>query len=162
MNALGKRSDVRDGLALHALTFQALFYWQAEFCWSWYKGIHINGFLDRILARYSIFNGKAALSIEPVLPNFSKFGGSERKYNYEKRQGCLGSLDTAEKSTGSRGKKKGPAHLRVFNLENTSLVLVTDLVSILERLLKVKAKRNVMKLPRNEDVPYTHTNISYA
>ncbi|KAJ6938089.1 UDP-glucuronate 4-epimerase [Populus alba x Populus x berolinensis] len=49
---------------------------------------------------------------------------------------CLGSLDTAEK--------------------------ITDLVSILERLLKVKAKRNVMKFPRNGDVPYTHANISYA
>ncbi|KAH8516671.1 hypothetical protein H0E87_004864 [Populus deltoides] len=77
-------------------------------------------------------------------------------------KGCLGSLDTAEKSTGSGGKKKGPAQLRVFNLGNTSPVPVTDLVSILERLLKVKAKRNVMKLPRNGDVPYTHANISYA
>ncbi|KAJ6729882.1 UDP-GLUCURONATE 4-EPIMERASE 2-RELATED [Salix viminalis] len=77
-------------------------------------------------------------------------------------KGCLGSLDTAQKSTGSGGKKKGPAQLRVFNLGNTSPVPVTDLVSILERLLKVKAKRNVMKLPRNGDVPYTHANISYA
>jgi len=77
-------------------------------------------------------------------------------------KGCLGSLDTAEKSTGSGGKKKGPAQLRVFNLGNTSPVPVTDLVSILEMLLKVKAKRNVMKLPRNGDVPYTHANISYA
>ncbi|XP_011017483.1 PREDICTED: UDP-glucuronate 4-epimerase 3-like [Populus euphratica] len=77
-------------------------------------------------------------------------------------KGCLGSLDTAEKSTGSGGKKKRPAQLRVFNLGNTSPVPVTDLVSILERLLKVKAKRNVMKLPRNGDVPYTHANISYA
>ncbi|KAG6784433.1 hypothetical protein POTOM_010126 [Populus tomentosa] len=75
---------------------------------------------------------------------------------------CLGSLDTAEKSTGSGGKKKGPAQLRVFNLVNTSPVPVTDLFSILERLLKVKAKRNVMKFPRNGDVPYTHANISYA
>nr|TKR91331.1 hypothetical protein D5086_0000224000 [Populus alba] len=75
---------------------------------------------------------------------------------------CLGSLDTAEKSTGSGGKKKGPAQLRVFNLGNTSPVPVTDLVSILERLLKVKAKRHVMKFPRNGDVPYTHANISYA
>jgi UDP-glucuronate 4-epimerase len=74
-------------------------------------------------------------------------------------KGCLGSLDTAEKSTG---KKKRPAQLRVFNLGNTSSVPVTDLVSILERLLKVKAKRNVMKFPRNGDVPYTHANISYA
>ncbi|KAL3645227.1 UDP-glucuronate 4-epimerase 3 [Castilleja foliolosa] len=67
-------------------------------------------------------------------------------------KGCLGSIDTAEKSTGSGGKKKGPAQLRVFNLGNTSPVPVTKLVSILEKLLKVKAKRNVMAMPRNGDV----------
>ncbi|KAI4356788.1 hypothetical protein L6164_000779 [Bauhinia variegata] len=77
-------------------------------------------------------------------------------------RGCLGALDTAEKSTGSGGKKRGPAQLRVFNLGNTSPVPVTDLVSILERLLKTKAKRNIMKLPRNGDVPFTHANISFA
>ncbi|GFP88287.1 UDP-glucuronate 4-epimerase 3 [Phtheirospermum japonicum] len=77
-------------------------------------------------------------------------------------KGCLGSIDTAEKSTGSGGKKKGPAQLRVFNLGNTSPVPVTKLVSILEKLLKVKAKRNVMAMPRNGDVLFTHANISYA
>lgn len=77
-------------------------------------------------------------------------------------KGCLGALDTAKKSTGSGGKKTGPAQLRVFNLGNTSPVPVNDLVSILEKLLKVKAKRLVMKLPRNGDVQFTHANISYA
>ncbi|KAJ0565532.1 putative UDP-glucuronate 4-epimerase [Helianthus annuus] len=77
-------------------------------------------------------------------------------------KGCLGALDTAEKSTGSGGKKRGPAQLRVFNLGNTSPVPVSSLVGILERLLKVKAKRVVMKLPRNGDVPFTHANISLA
>ncbi|KAG5579807.1 hypothetical protein H5410_050434 [Solanum commersonii] len=77
-------------------------------------------------------------------------------------KGCLGALDTAEKSTGSGGKKKGPAQLRVFNLGNTSPVPVLDLVTILERLLKVKAKRALMKLPRNGDVQFTHANISFA
>ncbi|PRQ57590.1 putative UDP-glucuronate 4-epimerase [Rosa chinensis] len=77
-------------------------------------------------------------------------------------KGCLASLDTAEKSTGSGGKKKGPAQLRVFNLGNTSPVPVSDLVTILERLLKVKAKRNILKLPRNGDVQFTHANISSA
>nr|XP_033509719.1 UDP-glucuronate 4-epimerase 4-like [Nicotiana tomentosiformis] len=52
-------------------------------------------------------------------------------------KGCLAALDTVEKSTGSGGKKKGPAQLRVFNLGNTSPVPVSDLVSILVRLLKV-------------------------
>ncbi|KAG9156897.1 hypothetical protein Leryth_015502 [Lithospermum erythrorhizon] len=77
-------------------------------------------------------------------------------------KGCLASLDTAEKSTGSGGKKKGPAQLRVFNLGNTSPVPVSELVSILERLLKVKAKKLVTKMPRNGDVQFTHANISYA
>ncbi|PKI71792.1 hypothetical protein CRG98_007808 [Punica granatum] len=77
-------------------------------------------------------------------------------------RGCLSALDTAEKSTGSGGKKKGPAQLRVFNLGNTSPVPVTELVNILERLLKVKAKRHIMKLPRNGDVQFTHANISLA
>ncbi|XP_016552800.2 UDP-glucuronate 4-epimerase 3 [Capsicum annuum] len=77
-------------------------------------------------------------------------------------KGCLGALDTAKNSTGSGGKKKGPAQLRVFNLGNTSPVPVSDLVSILEKLLKVKAKRLVMKLPRNGDVQFTHANISSA
>ena len=39
---------------------------------------------------------------------------------------------------------------------------MSDLASILERLLKVKAKRNMMKLPRNGDVQFTHANISWA
>ncbi|PKI70424.1 hypothetical protein CRG98_009199 [Punica granatum] len=77
-------------------------------------------------------------------------------------RGCLASLDTSEKSTGSGGKKKGPAQLRVYNLGNTSPVPVGDLVSILERLLKVKANRKIMTLPRNGDVQFTHANISLA
>jgi UDP-glucuronate 4-epimerase len=77
-------------------------------------------------------------------------------------RGCLGALDTTEKSTGSGGKKTGPAQLRVFNLGNTSPVPVNNLVTILEKLLKVKANRNIMRLPRNGDVQFTHANISYA
>ncbi|XP_057977829.1 UDP-glucuronate 4-epimerase 3 [Malania oleifera] len=77
-------------------------------------------------------------------------------------KGCLAALDTAKKSTGSGGKKKGPAQLRVFNLGNTSPVPVSDLVSILEKLLKVKAIRKVLPMPRNGDVKFTHANISLA
>ncbi|PKA60037.1 UDP-glucuronate 4-epimerase 3 [Apostasia shenzhenica] len=77
-------------------------------------------------------------------------------------QGCIASLDTAKKSTGSGGTKQGPAQLRVFNLGNTSPVPVVELVSILERHLKVKAKRKVVKMPRNGDVLFTHANISSA
>ncbi|KAF5775865.1 putative UDP-glucuronate 4-epimerase [Helianthus annuus] len=53
--------------------------------------------------------------------------------------GPWGALDTAEKSTGSGGKKKGAAQFRIFNLWNTMPVPVSDLASILEKL-KVKAK----------------------
>ncbi|KAJ6943299.1 UDP-glucuronate 4-epimerase 5 isoform X1 [Populus alba x Populus x berolinensis] len=47
-------------------------------------------------------------------------------------KGCLAALDTAKNSTGSGGKKRGPAQLRVFNLGNTSPVPVSKLVSILD------------------------------
>ena len=77
-------------------------------------------------------------------------------------KGCLGALDTAEKSTGRGGKKRGPAQLRVYNLGNTSPVPVGKLVSILEGLLKTKAKKHVIKMPTNGDVPYTHANVSLA
>ncbi|XP_010243459.1 PREDICTED: UDP-glucuronate 4-epimerase 6-like [Nelumbo nucifera] len=77
-------------------------------------------------------------------------------------KGCLGALDTAEKSTGSGGKKRGPAQLRIYNLGNTSPVSVGKLVSILEGLLNVNAKKNILKMPRNGDVPFTHANVSLA
>ncbi|KAK9289135.1 hypothetical protein L1049_017608 [Liquidambar formosana] len=77
-------------------------------------------------------------------------------------KGCVGALDTAEKSTGSGGKKKAPAQLRIYNLGNTSPVSVGRLVSILEGLLNVRAKKHVIKMPRNGDVPYTHANVSLA
>ncbi|RVW35252.1 UDP-glucuronate 4-epimerase 2 [Vitis vinifera] len=77
-------------------------------------------------------------------------------------KGCLAALDTAEKSTGSGGKKMRPAQLRVYNLGNTSPVEVGSLVNILERLLKVKARRVATPMPRNGDVMYTHADISLA
>ncbi|RDY07167.1 UDP-glucuronate 4-epimerase 6, partial [Mucuna pruriens] len=77
-------------------------------------------------------------------------------------KGCLGALDTAEKSTGSGGKKRGPAQLRVYNLGNTSPVPVGNLVSILEGLLSTKAKKHVIKMPSNGDVPFTHANVTLA
>uniref|UniRef100_A0A803LZF9 UDP-glucuronate 4-epimerase n=1 Tax=Chenopodium quinoa TaxID=63459 RepID=A0A803LZF9_CHEQI len=77
-------------------------------------------------------------------------------------KGCVGALDTAEKSTGSGGKKRGPAQLRVYNLGNTSPVGVGRLVSILEGLLNVKAKKHVITMPRNGDVPFTHANVTLA
>ncbi|MBA0853333.1 hypothetical protein Goshw_016149 [Gossypium schwendimanii] len=77
-------------------------------------------------------------------------------------KGCLGSLDTSGRSTGSGGKKRGPAPYRNFNLGNTTPVKVPTLVNILEKHLRVKAKRKIVEMPGNGDVPYTHANISLA
>ncbi|XP_020088498.1 UDP-glucuronate 4-epimerase 6-like [Ananas comosus] len=77
-------------------------------------------------------------------------------------RGCLGALDTARKSTGSGGQKRGPAQLRVYNLGNTSPLPVGRMVAILEELLGKKAKTHVVTMPRNGDVPYTHANVSLA
>ncbi|GKE01869.1 UDP-glucuronate 4-epimerase 1 [Tanacetum coccineum] len=77
-------------------------------------------------------------------------------------KGCVASLDTSGKSTGSGGKKRGGAPYRIFNLGNTSPVTVPTLVSILEKNLKIKAKKNMVTMPGNGDVPFTHANISLA
>ncbi|KAL2526416.1 UDP-glucuronate 4-epimerase 1 [Abeliophyllum distichum] len=77
-------------------------------------------------------------------------------------KGCVASLDTAKRSTGSGGKKRGPAQYRIFNLGNTSPVTVPMMVRILESHLKVKAKKNVISMPGNGDVPFTHANTSLA
>lgn len=77
-------------------------------------------------------------------------------------KGCVASLDTAGRSTGSGGKKRGAALFRTFNLGNTSPVSVPVLVEILEKYLKVPAKKVFIKMPRNGDVPFTHANVSLA
>ncbi|CAN4113310.1 unnamed protein product [Withania somnifera] len=77
-------------------------------------------------------------------------------------KGCIGSLDTSGKSTGSGGKKRAPAPYRIFNLGNTSPVTVPMMVGILEKHLKIKAKKKFVVMPGNGDVPYTHANISSA
>ncbi|KAL9261943.1 UDP-glucuronate 4-epimerase 1-like protein [Drosera capensis] len=77
-------------------------------------------------------------------------------------KGCVRAVDTAGRSTGSGGKKRGDAMYRIYNLGNTQPVTVPALVGILERYLKVKAKKNVVEMPGNGDVPFTHANISLA
>ncbi|XP_074585038.1 UDP-glucuronate 4-epimerase 3-like [Curcuma longa] len=77
-------------------------------------------------------------------------------------RGCVAAVDHAGKSTGSGGKKNGSAPFRIYNLGNTSPVSVSDLVSILEQLLKVKAVKKLVRMPRNGDVQFTHANITLA
>jgi len=74
--------------------------------------------------------------------------------------GCISALDTAQPSQGRRRGRRPP--VRVFNLGNANPVSVATLVSILEDELGVKAKRTVMRMPRNGDVPFTHANITAA
>ncbi|BBN10678.1 UDP-glucuronate 4-epimerase [Marchantia polymorpha subsp. ruderalis] len=77
-------------------------------------------------------------------------------------QGCVASLDTAQPSTGSGGKKRGPAQLRTFNLGNTTPVTVSCLVSTLENLLGKEANKKYIQMPQNGDVPFTHADVSLA
>ncbi|XP_074567994.1 UDP-glucuronate 4-epimerase 1-like [Curcuma longa] len=77
-------------------------------------------------------------------------------------KGCVAALETAEASTGSGGRKRRQAQYRIYNLGNTSPVTVPTLVSILERHLKVNAKKNIVEMPGNGDVPFTHANITAA
>ncbi|KAK1420921.1 hypothetical protein QVD17_22890 [Tagetes erecta] len=77
-------------------------------------------------------------------------------------KGCVAALDTSGKSTGSGGKKKGPAPYRIYNLGNTAPVSVPTMVSLLEKYLNKKAKKHVVTMPGNGDVPFTNANISLA
>ncbi|PKA49638.1 UDP-glucuronate 4-epimerase 6 [Apostasia shenzhenica] len=113
------------------------------------------------------FFTKSILAGKPITIFRTAQGGEvARDFTYidDVVKGCLGALDTAEKSTGTAGgrKKTGAAQLRVYNLGNTSPVPVTKLVSILEALLGVKAKKNIVTMPSNGDVPFTHANVSLA
>lgn len=107
----------------------------------------------------NILKGKSITIFEGV-----DHGTVARDFTYidDVVKGCVAALDTAKKSTGSGGKKNGAAQFRIFNLGNTSPVPVSKLVSILEKHLKVKAKKKVVTMPRNGDVPFTHANISLA
>ncbi|ERN14513.1 UDP-glucuronate 4-epimerase 1 [Amborella trichopoda] len=93
-------------------------------------------------------------------------GGAElaRDFTYvdDVVRGCVAALDTAQPSTGSGGRKRGSAQYRIYNLGNTTPLSVPQLVSILERHLRVKATRNVVEMPGNGDVPFTHANVTMA
>ncbi|KAL8206332.1 hypothetical protein R6Q57_009883 [Mikania cordata] len=77
-------------------------------------------------------------------------------------KGCVAALDSSGKSTGSGGKKRGPAPYRIYNLGNTAPVTVPTMVSLLEKYLKKKARKHVVTMLGNGDVPFTHANISLA
>ncbi|OAY23804.1 single-stranded DNA-binding protein WHY2, mitochondrial [Manihot esculenta] len=93
-NSFGNHIDGRDASRLHTLTFQARISTSQDFTAN-----------ERIYAPYSVFKGKAALSVQPVPPTFTKLTSGhvkverrgimmltfmpamgERKYDHEKRQ----------------------------------------------------------------------------
>ncbi len=51
---------------------------------------------------------------------------------------------------------------RIFNLGNTRVVTVTEMVTILQELLGVKAKLQYVPLPATGDVLKTNANITEA
>ncbi|KDP31614.1 hypothetical protein JCGZ_14839 [Jatropha curcas] len=112
-NSFGKSIDGRDASRLHALSFQAGISTAR---------VHFTE-KERIFAPYSVFKGKAALSVSPVLPTFTKLDSGhltvqrrgslmltfmpaigERKYDYSRRQ-CFALSATEVGSLISLGPK---------------------------------------------------------
>ncbi|KAI3803113.1 hypothetical protein L1987_31262 [Smallanthus sonchifolius] len=77
-------------------------------------------------------------------------------------KGCVASLDTSGKSTGSGGLKNGSAPYRIFNLGNGSPVTVPTLVTILEENLKMKVTKDVVDICGDGDDSLAYVNISLA
>ncbi|KAE9450725.1 hypothetical protein C3L33_17377, partial [Rhododendron williamsianum] len=122
-----------------------------------YVGSNIAGFVSLLEV------AKAAVPQPSIVwASSSSVYGLNTQNPFSESHRCVGALDTAAKSTGTGGKKRAPAQLRVYNLGNTAPVPVEKLVGILESLLGVKAKKHVIKMPRNGDVPFTHANVSLA
>nr|CAD1827839.1 unnamed protein product [Ananas comosus var. bracteatus] len=71
-------------------------------------------------------------------------------------RGCLAALDTARRG------ERGPAQYRIYNLGNTAPVTVPRLVDLLEKHLGVRARRRVVDMPGNGDVPFTHADVARA
>ncbi|KAF5787535.1 putative UDP-glucuronate 4-epimerase [Helianthus annuus] len=77
-------------------------------------------------------------------------------------KGCVASLDTSGKSTGSGGLKNGSAPYRIFNLGNGSPVTVPALVAILEENLKMRVEKDVVDMCGDGDDSFAYVNISLA
>lgn len=83
-NLLGNSIEVRDSPELHSLTswagistsshtFLAKGKLQVLLILGMWVGLPLNeSFADRIFAPYSVYKGKASLSVEPCLPTFAK------------------------------------------------------------------------------------------
>ncbi|URE06219.1 NAD dependent epimerase/dehydratase family [Musa troglodytarum] len=72
---------------------------------------------------------------------------------------CLAALDHAGRAPAAAASV---GRHPIYDLGNACPVPVTKLDSILERLLKVKAVKKFVKMPRNGDVQFTHANITFA
>jgi hypothetical protein len=75
------------------------------------------------------------------------------------KTGCVASLDVVDKRTSSGQKKTDHVWLCIFNLGIVVLqTLLPTLIDILEKYLKLKSKREIVKMPWDGDVPFTNAN----
>ncbi len=75
------------------------------------------------------------------------------------KTGCVASLVVVDKSPSSGGKKTGHVWLCISNLGMLVLqTLLPTLVDILEKYLNLKSKREIVKMPCDSDVSFTHAN----
>ncbi|BBN03323.1 UDP-glucuronate 4-epimerase [Marchantia polymorpha subsp. ruderalis] len=77
-------------------------------------------------------------------------------------QGCLRAMETAQKSTGSGGRKMAPAQCRTYNLGCNNPVTLPTLISILELNLQVQARIRTVELPPNCNSPFMYSSVSLA
>ncbi|XP_071716634.1 UDP-glucuronate 4-epimerase 1-like [Rutidosis leptorrhynchoides] len=77
-------------------------------------------------------------------------------------KGCIASLDTSGKSTGSGGLHNRTAPYRIFNLGNAAPVTVAAMVTILEENLKMKTTKNMVDMCGNGDDLLARLNTSLA
>ncbi|KAL2642302.1 hypothetical protein R1flu_009889 [Riccia fluitans] len=76
--------------------------------------------------------------------------------------GCLAAMETAEMSTGTGGRKTGPAQNRTYNLGCSKPVTLPRLLRILEQHLQVAAKIRVVEIPPNGNSPFMYASINLA
>ncbi|EYU31498.1 hypothetical protein MIMGU_mgv1a008581mg [Erythranthe guttata] len=78
-------------------------------------------------------------------------------------KGCVGALEHGGEEHRKRREEARPGAAPGLQPWGTPPPSPSEsLVGILETLLGTKAKKRVVKMPRNGDVPYTHANVSLA
>ncbi|KAL3695697.1 hypothetical protein R1sor_009773 [Riccia sorocarpa] len=76
--------------------------------------------------------------------------------------GILAAMETAEKSTGTGGRKSGPAQSRTYNLGCSKPVTLPRLLRILQEHLHVEPRIRVMEIPPGLSTPFMYASINRA